>query len=64
MKNAIQAVFEVVMVILLSLFFAGVILQSCTSKEMWYAGSHDSQCEKMINGSECHCYERFMENGR
>ena len=59
MKNAIQALFEVIMVILL----AGVILHSCTSKEMWYAGSHDSQCEKVIDGSECRCYERFM-NGR
>ena len=63
MKNAIQALFEVIMVILLAIFFGGVILSSC-SKEAWYAGSHDSQCEKMINGSECHCYERFMENGR
>lgn len=63
MKNAIQALAEIVMVILLSLFFAGVILHSCTSKEMWYAGSHDSRCEKMIDGNKCRCYERFM-NGR
>ena len=60
MKDAIRVLSEVIMVILLAFFFVGVIL-SCTSKEMWYAGSHDSECEEMIYGSECHCYERFME---
>lgn len=32
-----------------------------TSPEYWYAGMHDSQCEKTLYGEKCHCYERLVK---
>lgn len=30
-----------------------------TSSAFWYAGGHDSRCEKAM-GNECKCYERAL----
>jgi hypothetical protein len=31
-----------------------------TAPEQWYAGQHDSQCEKNLYDRPCECYERLV----
>ena len=31
-----------------------------TEPEQWYAGMHDSQCEKTLYDEPCECYERLV----
>ena len=31
-----------------------------TEPEPWYAGMHDSQCEKTLYDEPCECYERLV----
>jgi hypothetical protein len=31
-----------------------------TVPEQWYAGMHDSQCEKTLYDEPCECYERLV----
>lgn len=31
-----------------------------TEPEQWYAGMHDSQCEKTLYDEPCECYERLL----
>ena len=41
------------------LIFMGVMW--ATEPEQWYAGCHDSKCEKTFGDSEeCKCYERLV----
>lgn len=47
--------------ILLSIIIFLVFLWS-TAPEQWYADSHDSKCESLLENSACHCYERFLGN--
>lgn len=48
------------LIIVLSTVIGGCIWHG-TSAEYWYAGMHDSECEKTLYGEKCHCYERFIE---
>ena len=31
-----------------------------TAPEQWYAGKHDSKCEKTLYDVPCECYERLV----
>lgn len=50
------------MLILAALMFFAVLY--CTSDEAWYAGKHDSKCEKLAGKADCGCYNRFMKKAK
>jgi hypothetical protein len=31
-----------------------------TAPEQWYAGKHDSRCEKTLYNESCDCYDRLV----
>jgi len=44
-------------IIILVFFFA---FHWTTAPEQWYAGMHDSHCEKTLYDEPCECYERLV----
>jgi nitrogen fixation-related uncharacterized protein len=54
---------ETFFIILASIFFSLLISFAflwATAPEQWYAGQHDSKCEKTLYGKPCKCYERLV----
>lgn len=41
-----------------------IFLYVGTSPEWYYSGMHDSECEKILYGSKCHCHERLVANDK
>lgn len=49
--------------IIASLIFSILLVWAfiwATEPEQWYAGMHDSQCEKTLYDEPCECYERLV----
>ncbi len=49
--------------IIASIIFSLLIVWAfiwATEPEQWYAGMHDSQCEKTLYDEPCECYERLV----
>ena len=53
----------VVFIIIVNAFVL-LAIWTATSPEDWYAGMHDSECEKTIHSEKCHCYERLVANNK
>lgn len=68
-KKQIIAIIKMIVVTIITTIIFILLIKSCTSPEMWYAGSHDKHCEIIQNGGdyetdECGCYERLLEADR
>ena len=54
---------ETFLVIIASIVFSILLVWAfiwATEPEQWYAGMHDSQCEKTLYDEPCECYERLV----
>ena len=63
-ENVNDWVYGIILGIIITLFFCAMIWYG-TSDKVWYANTHDKDCESMLNDTEdCGCYNRFMEKSK